>query len=58
MEALKAEPLLSVLPDADQKEVFELFDKYNLHSLAVVDGAGHPMGAIAVDDIVTRLRNL
>jgi magnesium transporter len=57
MEALKAEPLLSVLPDADEKEVFELFDKYNLHSLAVVDKDGHPMGAIEVDDIVTRLRN-
>lgn len=57
MEALKAEPLLSVPPDAGQKEVFELFDKYNLHSLAVVDHLGHPMGAIEVDDIVTRLRH-
>ncbi|MGD0907508.1 MAG: CBS domain-containing protein [Candidatus Acidiferrales bacterium] len=57
MEALKAEPLLSVPPDADQKEVFELFDKYNLHSLAVVDEQGRPIGAIEVDDIVTRLRN-
>ncbi|HVA93973.1 MAG TPA: CBS domain-containing protein [Candidatus Dormibacteraeota bacterium] len=57
MESLKTEPLLSVLPDADQKEVFEIFDKYNLHSLAVVNEAGHPMGAIEVDDVVTRLRN-
>jgi Mg/Co/Ni transporter MgtE len=57
MEALKAEPLLSVPPDANDKEVFELFDKYNLHSLAVVDDDGRPIGAIAVDDIVTRLRN-
>ncbi len=57
MEALRAEPLLSVPPDAQDKEVFELFDKYNLHSLAVVDKQGHPIGAIAVDDIVTRLRN-
>jgi magnesium transporter len=56
MEALKAEPLLSVPPDAQEKEVFELFDKYNLHSLAVVDKTGRPIGAIAVDDIVTRLR--
>jgi magnesium transporter len=56
METLKGEPLLSVLPDAEDKEIFELFDKYNLHSLAVVDDAGHPIGAIAVDDIVTRLR--
>ena len=57
MEALKAEHLLSVAPDADEKEVFEIFDKYNLHSLAVVDDLGRPIGAIEVDDIVTRLRN-
>ena len=57
METLKAEPLLSVRPDADEKEIFEIFDKYNLHSLAVVDAFGHPLGAIEVDDVVTRLRN-
>ena len=57
MESLKSEPLLSVKPDARDKEVFELFDKYNLHSLAVVDNEGRPIGAIAVDDIVTRLRH-
>jgi magnesium transporter len=57
LESLKMEPLLSVPPDATQKEVFELFDKYNLHSLAVVDKEGHPIGAIEVDDVVTRLRN-
>ena len=57
METLKAEPLLSVHAEADEREVFELFDKYNLHSLVVVDEFGHPLGAIEVDDIVTRLRN-
>jgi sporulation protein YlmC with PRC-barrel domain len=57
MDALKMEPLLSVPPDAEDKEVFEIFDKYNLHSLAVVDESGHPMGSIEVDDVVTRLRN-
>ena len=57
MEALKSEPLLSVLPDASEKEVFELFDKYNLRSLSVVDKQGRPIGAIAVDDVVTRLRH-
>ena len=57
MESLKSEPLLSLPPDANDKEVFELFDKYNLRSLAVVDPFGHPLGAIEVDDIVTRLRN-
>jgi magnesium transporter len=57
MEELKSEPLLSVPPDAQEKEVFELFDKYNLHNLGVVDDEGRPIGAIAVDDVVTRLRN-
>jgi magnesium transporter len=53
---LKSEPLVSVPPDADEKEVFELFDKYNLRTLGVVDPNGRPMGVIAVDDVVTRLR--
>ena len=53
---LKFEPLVSVPPDADEKEVFELFDKYNLRSLGVVDPSGRPLGVIAVDDVVTRLR--
>ena len=35
---LKSEPLVWVPADANEKEVFELFDKYNLRSLAVVDG--------------------
>jgi Mg/Co/Ni transporter MgtE len=57
MDNLKMEPLLSVPPDAQDKEVFELFDKYNLHSLAVVDSLGRPIGAIEVDDVVTRIRH-
>jgi magnesium transporter len=57
MEALKMEPVLSIAPDAGDKEVFELFDKYNLRALAVVDSAGRPIGAIEVDDVVTRIRH-
>jgi magnesium transporter len=53
---LKLEPLVSVTPDAREKEVFALFDKYNLRSLAVVDATGRPIGAIAVDDVITHLR--
>lgn len=56
MAELAFEPLLSVRPDARDDEVFELFDKYNLRSLAVVDGSNCPMGTIAVDDVVSRLR--
>jgi magnesium transporter len=56
MSELAFEPRLSVTPDTEDKEVFELFDKYNLRSLTVVDGENHPIGAITVDDIVSRMR--
>ena len=55
MGSLKTEPLLSLPPDAKEKEVFELFDKYNLRMLAVVDKENRPIGAIAVDDVVSHL---
>lgn len=55
LSELKMEPLLSVPPDAREKEVFELFDKYNLRMLTVVDEDGRPMGTITVDDVVSRL---
>ena len=55
MAELKSEPLVSVTPEADEKEVFALFDKYNLRGLGVVDPEGHPMGAITADDVVMRL---
>jgi Mg/Co/Ni transporter MgtE len=57
MNELKAELLLSVKPEADETEVFELFDKYNLRSLAVVDELNRPIGAITVDDVVSGLRH-
>jgi len=52
---MKYEPLIWVPPDAQEKEVFELFDKYNLRSLTVVDQNRRPLGTITVDDVVTRL---
>jgi len=55
LDEIKFEPLLSVRADTDQKDVFELFDKYNLRSLAVVDEANRPIGAITVDDVVSRM---
>src|SRR5215470_13263408 len=54
---LKMEPLLSIQPDADEKDVFELFDKYNLRMLTVVDDDERPLGVITVDDVVSRLVN-
>ena len=55
MAELKLEPLLSLPADADDKEVFELFDKYNLRMLTVVDNDNLPIGAITVDDVVSHL---
>jgi magnesium transporter len=52
---LKTEPLLSVPVDADETDVFELFDKYNLRTLTVVDEGSRPIGTITVDDVVSRL---
>ncbi len=55
LSELRSDPLLAVSADADDKEVFELFDKYNLRALAVVDAEMRPIGMIAVDDVVSRL---
>jgi magnesium transporter len=56
MGELIFDPLLSVTTDASDKEVFELFDKYNLRSLTVVDAEKHPIGTITVDDVVSKLQ--
>jgi magnesium transporter len=49
-------PLVSLRTDANEKEVYEIFDKYNLRSLTVVNEQNRPLGAITVDDVVSRLR--
>lgn len=55
LAALRMEPVVSLPPEADDHEVFQLFDKYNLRMLTVVDNENRPIGAIAVDDVVSRL---
>jgi len=55
MAELRTVPLLSVEPGAHDDEVFELFDKYNLRMLTVVNEEKCPIGAITVDDVVSRL---
>ena len=55
MKELRSEPLLSIAGDADEKDVFELFDKYNLRMLTVVDAENRPIGTVTVDDVVSRL---
>ena len=57
MKELKTEPLVSITADAHEKDVFELFDKYNLRMLTVLDDNHHPIGVVTVDDVVSRLVN-
>src|ERR1700726_3724739 len=55
MLELKTEPLIGVPGNADEQDVFELFDKYNLRMLTVTNSEGRPIGTITVDDVVSRL---
>lgn len=55
MTELAAERIVSTPPDAKDKEVFEIFDKYNLRSLSVVNEESQPIGVITVDDVVSRM---
>jgi magnesium transporter len=52
---LRTEQLVFVDTDAQEREVIELFDKYNLRSLPVVDAEQKLVGVITVDDVVHRL---
>jgi CBS domain-containing protein/sporulation protein YlmC with PRC-barrel domain len=57
LRSLAAEPLLAVSVDERQKRVAEVFDKYNLLALPVVDDDQKLVGVISVDDVVSVLRN-
>jgi magnesium transporter len=48
--------LTTVHPGADEKEVAELFDKYNLLALPVIDEEGVLTGVITADDVINMLR--
>lgn len=53
---LQSEPLLSMPVDSSEADIVELFDKYNLLSLPIVDDDQHLVGAVTVDDIISVLR--
>jgi Mg/Co/Ni transporter MgtE len=57
LSQIKAEPLVSCKQDAKEKEFTELFDKYNLMSLPVVDEEGKLAGVITADDVIALLRH-
>ena len=54
--ALSQEPLISCHEDAKEKEFAELFDKYNLLTLPVIDEQSRLTGVITPDDVIAMLR--
>jgi magnesium transporter len=54
--SLAQEPLLSCHVSTREKEFTELFDKYNLVSLPVIDDHGYLTGIITPDDVIAMLR--
>jgi CBS domain-containing protein len=55
LKGLCAEPLISVPAEEKRKRVVELFDKYNLLTLPVVDEEGRLAGVITADDVISVL---
>jgi magnesium transporter len=53
---LTQEPLISCHEDAKEKEFAELFDKYNLLTLPIIDEKNHLTGVITPDDVINMLR--
>ena len=56
LSSLTQEPLISAHAGAREKEVAELFDKYNLVTLPVIDDDGVLTGVITSDDVISLLR--
>jgi len=48
--------VLSCPADMKQMELAEMFDKYNLHALPVVDKAGRMVGVVQADHVISFLR--
>jgi Mg/Co/Ni transporter MgtE len=48
--------VLSCPADLHQNELAEMFDKYNLHALPVVDSQGRMVGVVQADHVISYLR--
>jgi magnesium transporter len=57
LKDMAADPLLFVDVNERHDRIAELFDKYNLLALPVVDEEGKLVGVISVDDLVSVLRH-
>jgi magnesium transporter len=56
MLSLAQEPLILAHEGVEENEVAELFDKYNLQTLPVVNGHNKLTGVITSDDVISMLR--
>jgi sporulation protein YlmC with PRC-barrel domain/CBS domain-containing protein len=56
MLSLAQEPLVFAKQETTENEVAELFDKYNLQTLAVIDEHNKLTGVITSDDVISMLR--
>ena len=56
MLSLAQEPLVSSREGASDNEVAELFDKYNLLTLPVIDAHNKLTGVITSDNVISILR--
>jgi Mg/Co/Ni transporter MgtE len=57
LKDLVAEPLLQVDVTETQDRITEIFDKYNLLALPVVEESGKLAGAITADEVISLLRH-
>ncbi|MGH9357574.1 MAG: magnesium transporter MgtE N-terminal domain-containing protein [Terriglobia bacterium] len=52
LKELSTDPVISVKSHGDAREVIDLFYKYNLVALPVVDDIGHLLGVVTADDVL------
>jgi magnesium transporter len=57
LSELSTDPVVSVQADADGRSVIDLFHKYNLMSLPVVDENGRLLGVVTADDVLELVIN-
>ena len=57
LRELAGDRLISTTPEEKQGRVTELFDKYNLLALPVLEADGTLAGVITADDVITVLRH-
>ena len=56
LSVLTEHRVLSCPADTRQNQLAEIFDKYNLHALPVVDAQGHMVGVVQADHVISFLR--